>query len=135
MSKIPHTPTKHSRELVQLHSAVGTTQELIADILEIDSKTLRKYYRKELDHACAEANAKIGGVLFNKAIKGDVTAAIFWMKVRAGWKTVEGRELSGPDGKPIEHEVINVDGEEAKRRLLARLTIGSGGGMGQQPDA
>lgn len=85
-TKPSHEPTKQSRDLVEIHAAVGTTQEMIADILDIDAKTLRKYYRKELDHSAAIANATIGGSLFNKAKDGDTAAAIFWMKTRAGWR-------------------------------------------------
>jgi hypothetical protein len=84
--KPPHAPTPGNRQTVQLHATIGTPQELIADIIGIDPKTLRKYYRIELDHATAQANATIGGALFNKAKAGDTAAMIFWMKTRAGWR-------------------------------------------------
>lgn len=84
--KPPHEPTKAMRELVKMHAMVGTPQSIIADILEIDDKTLRKYYRRELDLATHQANAQIGGALFNKAVKGDTAAAIFWLKTRAGFR-------------------------------------------------
>jgi len=41
MSRKPHEPTQATREVVKLHALVGTRQEVIADILEIDEKTLR----------------------------------------------------------------------------------------------
>jgi NAD(P)-dependent dehydrogenase (short-subunit alcohol dehydrogenase family) len=81
-----HYPTDAQRQLVQLHATVGTTQAVIADILEIDLKTLRKHYRAELDQAKSKANATIGGALFNKAKGGDTAAMIFWMKTQAGWR-------------------------------------------------
>ena len=34
----------------------------------------------------AEANAQVKGFLFQAAKKGNVTAIIFWLKTRAGWK-------------------------------------------------
>lgn len=86
MSRRPHEPSKESRQLVQLHATIGTPQNVIADILGIDDKTLRLYYRDELDQALARANASVGGALFNKATKGDTAAMIFWMKTRAGWR-------------------------------------------------
>lgn len=86
MPQQPHDPTPENRQTVQIHATVGTPQELIAEILGIDAKTLRKYYRTELDHSKAKANATIGGALFNKAKGGDTTAQIFWMKTQAGWK-------------------------------------------------
>ena len=85
-TKPPHEPTELHRQTVQLHSTVGTDQNLIAQIIGIDPKTLRKYYREELDLASAKATATVGGALFNKAKGGDTAAMIFWMKTRAGWK-------------------------------------------------
>lgn len=97
-TKPPHEPTRATRELVQLHAMVGTRQETIAEIIGIDPKTLRKYYRKELDHSKAKANATIGGALFNKAKSGDTAAMIFWMKTQAGWKETSVNEHISPDG-------------------------------------
>jgi hypothetical protein len=96
----PHEPTKQTRELVSLHATMGTTQEVVSDLLDIDLKTLRKHYRKELDQSLAKANATIGGVLFNKAKTGDTAAMIFWLKTRAQWRetnhidhTTNGKDL------------------------------------------
>jgi len=85
-TKPPHAPTDATRQTVQLHTMVGTTQADIARVLDIDEKTLRKYYRNELDLAKAKANATIGGALFNRAKSGDTSAMIFWMKTQAGWR-------------------------------------------------
>ena len=90
-----HAPTEATRQTVQLHTMVGTTQSDIARVLDIDEKTLRKYYRDELDLAKSKANATIGGALFNKAKTGDTSAMIFWMKTQAGW-----RETKEPDEAP-----------------------------------
>jgi hypothetical protein len=98
MSRNPHEPTHASRQLVKLHATIGTTQAVIADILGIDGKTLTKYYREELDQALAQANASVGGALFNKATKGDTTAMIFWMKTRAGWRERQQVDHTSSDG-------------------------------------
>lgn len=97
-TKPPHEPTRATRELVQLHAMVGTRQETIAEIIGIDPKTLRKYYRDELDQSKAKANATIGGALFNKAKSGDTTAMIFWMKTQAGWKETSVTDHTSSDG-------------------------------------
>lgn len=78
-------PTPEQRRKVEAYAAVGLPQEQIALVLDIDTKTLRKYFRKELDRGAAEATAKVGGKLFALAMAGDVAACIFWMKARAGW--------------------------------------------------
>jgi hypothetical protein len=110
MSRNPHEPTDASRKLVQLHATIGTQQHVIADILDIDAKTLRKHYREELDQSMAKANAQVGGQLFKKATgyrdengkwhDPDTSAAIFWMKTRAGWRetnhTLHGNDPDNP---------------------------------------
>lgn len=98
MSRTPHKPTPATRQLVQLHTTVGTTQVHVAQILGIDLKTLRKHYRDDLDLSKAKANATIGGALFNKAKNGDTTAMIFWMKTQAGWREKDHGE--GVDNSP-----------------------------------
>lgn len=97
-TKPPHEPTRATRELVQLHAMVGSRQEVIADIIGIDPKTLRKHYRHELDQSKARANATIGGALFNKAKSGDTTAMIFWMKTQAGWRETTAIDHTSSDG-------------------------------------
>ena len=84
--KQPHKPSDAQRQTVQLHTTVGTIQPVIAQLLGITEKTLRKHYRDELDLSRAQANATIGGALFNKAKSGDTAAMIFWMKTQAGWR-------------------------------------------------
>ena len=77
------------RETVRSHARVGTPADIIADVLGIDAKTLTKYYRRELDLSTGEANAAIAGALYTKAIGGDTTAMIFWLKTRARWRERE----------------------------------------------
>ena len=111
-----HYPTDAQRQLVQLHATIGTQQAVIADIIGIDAKTLRKHYREELDQSMAKANAQIGGALFNKAKGGDTAAMIFWMKTRAGWREKQEVDLSSSDGsmtpQVIERVIVQSNGKE-----------------------
>lgn len=84
-----YEPTKAERQLVELHATIGTPQRAIADIIGIDVNTLQKYFRQELDLAYHKANAQVGGALFKKAVGGDTTAMIFWMKTRAKWRETD----------------------------------------------
>ena len=109
----PHEPTKALRDTVRLHAIVGTRHEMIAQVLQIDVKTLYKYYRRELDTARDLANAQVGGALFNKAMAGDTTAQIFWMKTRARWKEELAIDLKSSDGsmspaKPTRAEILEA---------------------------
>lgn len=99
----PHKPTDELREKVSSYAAVGIPQEDIAKVIGIDKKTLTKYYRKELDTAMTQANAAVGGALYNKAMGGDTTALIWWTKARMLWKETkqEERRYVDEEGKDL----------------------------------
>jgi hypothetical protein len=79
--------TDEVREQVRTLAARGVRQEDIAGAIGCrDAKTLRKHFRDELDRGTGEANAKVAGALYEKAVGGDTIAQIFWMKTRAGWR-------------------------------------------------
>ena len=78
------SPTEEQRRLVKSFAAVGIAQEAIAKHIGVRSpKTLRKYFRDELDRGGTEANYKVSQTLFQMATSGQCPAAtIFWMKTR-----------------------------------------------------
>ena len=90
-----HIPTEESKKVARTLSAVGITYEDIANKLDISSDTLVKYYKKELDAGRVDANASIGQTLFQQAKDGNTSAAIFWLKTRAGWKETQVNEHAG----------------------------------------
>ncbi len=100
----PFKPTAEERKLVEQMVAVGIPQESIAAVIRdgIQAKTLRKHFRREIDTAKVKAHAKIGGKLFNQAMNGNTTAAIFWAKTQMGWKETSVNEHTG--GVIITHE-------------------------------
>ena len=107
----PHIPTAETRQIVQLHATIGTPHDMIARVVGIDPKTMRKWYRDELDLAHARANAAIGGALFNKAKNGDTAAQIFWMKTRAGFRETSTHNHTSSDGSmsPNRIELVSPD--------------------------
>lgn len=109
-----HIPTDEGRKLVRTLSAVGITYEDIASKLEINSDTLVKYYRKELDDGRIDANATIGQSLFQSAKSGNTAAQVFWLKTRARWKEVTQHEITGLNGADlgITVEFVKPNGED-----------------------
>ena len=101
MQGIAHIPTDESRKLVRTLAAVGIRHEDIASKLEINTDTLTKHYRKDLDEGRIDANAAIGKTLYEQARNGNTGAAIFWLKTRAGWKETQVTEMTGADGAPL----------------------------------
>lgn len=81
-----HQPTEETRNLVKTWARVGTTQLVIARELGISEDTLSKYYACELADASARGVATVASSLYAKAIAGDTTAMIFFLKTRGRWR-------------------------------------------------
>lgn len=94
-------PTEEQRKLVERSSAVGLTAEQISKVIGIGETTLWKYFKTELEQGGIKANAAVAGALYNSAMRGNVTAQIFWCKTRLKWKEVHTHELTGEDGGAI----------------------------------
>jgi hypothetical protein len=97
----PFEPSDEDRVAVTTLCACGTRHELIARHLDIDCKTLRKHFRKELASGREDANAMVARSLFRQAIAGNTVASIFWLKTRANWREANTVEMVGANGKPL----------------------------------
>jgi hypothetical protein len=93
-----HRPDERGRRQVEALAAYGVPEHAIARVVGIDPKTLRRHYRYELDLGATKATAKVAEFLFRKATTEGpqcVTAAIFWMKTRGGWReTPQSHEIA-----------------------------------------
>jgi hypothetical protein len=89
-------PTAEDRRLVKSLAAYGVPQDQIASRIGIRSaKTLRKYFREELDRGIVDANASVAQTLYKMATSGNEPAAtLFWLKCRAGWKERASADLA-----------------------------------------
>lgn len=111
-----HEPNDVTRQTVLMHVAVGTTTQDIARLLGVSLRTLKRHYREELNFGKAKANASVAGKLFNRAMNGDTTAQIFWMKASAGWSDKQQVQFSSEDGTtPVNKVEIEVIGDDAKK--------------------
>lgn len=98
----PHEPTDEQRRAVRALAGLGTPHTDIALVVDIDPKTLRLHYRRELDISMAEANAQVAKSLYNMAVNDKNTAAaIFWLKARAGWREVAQLDLGAVNGVKV----------------------------------
>lgn len=104
MGRGRHEPDAFLRRQVEALAGYGIPETEIGGVIGIDAKTLRKHYREELDHGHTKANARVAENLYRKATgegREAVTAAIFWLKTRAGW-----RENAAPE--PAKDEPVQV---------------------------
>jgi hypothetical protein len=95
-------PDPYLARQVEAMAGYGISAEDIATALGIQRWVLERDYRKELDGAAIKANAKVAESLFRKATgegREAVTAAIFWLKTRAGWQETSAHELR--QGRPL----------------------------------
>lgn len=117
-------PTAEQSKTVQAMVAYGVPLEEVAKVIGIDRKTLSKHFKFEIETAAIMANAKVAESLYKKAIAPDlvgpsVTAAIFWLKTKAGWKETTTHEHTGKDGAPIPFS--NLSDEDLDARIATLL--------------
>lgn len=106
MGRPAHRPDPVTRRQVEAMAAYGIPEADIATVIEIDPKTLRCHYRKELDTGHIKANTKVAENLYRKAIgdgRASVVAAIFWLKTRARWKETTVHEVTEATGNDADH--------------------------------
>ena len=122
MARRRHKPDAFQRKQVEAMAGYGVPELDIARVVGIDPKTLRRHYRDELATGHIKAGAKVAESLFHKATSDgpqSVTAAIFWLKTRVGWKETTAHEIAGRNGGPIETSEVST--REIAKSILAVL--------------
>lgn len=89
MGRKAWVPTREDKQLIELMCIAGVSRDQIAEVMKVSNKTLSRHCSDILATARPRANSKIAGALFQNAIKGNVTAQIFWLKTRAGWRETD----------------------------------------------
>jgi hypothetical protein len=110
----PYSPTEATRKQVDAMAGYGVPELAISRVLGIGVKTLRKYYQQELDTAHIRANTAVAQFLFKKATSDGpqaITAAIFWLKCRAGWKDTATPEWGKKEQMEIAARAASTDPE------------------------
>jgi hypothetical protein len=108
-------PTASQIELVHQLAAFGLRYADICLFVKdkfgnpISEPTLRKNFSDEVGTGKLKANVKVAQTLYKKAIAGDTTCMIFWLKTQAGWKDSQRVELTGPAGGPVQSVRMTAD--------------------------
>jgi hypothetical protein len=109
MARPRFEPTEAQRLTVKSLAACGIRQEEIASKIGIRSpKTLREHFGEELASGVTDANYKVAKTVYEKAIKGDMYAAQFWLRCRANWRDRAAYESE--TGSPPPFIVAKDDG-------------------------
>jgi hypothetical protein len=100
-----YDPEAHPEKAFRL-ALLGARDEDIAAVLEIGTSTLYRWQQghpefwEAIKRGKGEADADVAHSLYQKALGGDTTAMIFWLKCRQGWK--EGSIPPPSEAKPKE---------------------------------
>jgi hypothetical protein len=101
---LPGEPDPGKRRQVEAMAAYGIPEPEIARVLGIATDVLRARFADELATGGTKANSRVAESLYRKATgegREAVTAAIFWLKTRAGWRETTSHEIGGRDSEPI----------------------------------
>lgn len=125
---------------MEIGCGLGIPEEELAGVIinpkskqPISPVTLRKHFRDELDRGLTRTKMRVGAALVRTALgveptqhhegyPGNVTAQIFYLKTRAGWKEpqtpplIPGDDIPQPEA-PIEEERSRL--ERARRIAFA----------------
>lgn len=105
-------------EKIQVEAlAAFLTKEQIGDYLGVCRQTMTALIKRDPDvqmrinRGRSKAISKVAQGLLQKALSGDTTCAIFYLKTQAGWRETNRMEVSDPDGvmKPVK---IVIEGGE-----------------------
>lgn len=77
-----HIPTDELRQRISDLACAGIPMYLIADIVDLNDDTIRKYYRKELETSQAVAVNRIAKVVMMQAIEGNEKSQALYLKTQ-----------------------------------------------------
>lgn len=93
----PWVPSEEEVEKIKLYAGLGSTQEQVARLIGKSEDTLaaQPLAKAAFEEGKAQTIAKVAGSLVRKALSGDTTSAIFYLKTQAGWKETSVQEHAG----------------------------------------
>ncbi len=119
-----HEPTAETRRQVEVMVALGIKRTNVAKILGVCKSTLLKYYREELDLGDDKALLAVGQALYDQAVAGNTTAALFWLKARHGWRDRDApTTIVTPPVEPARGALDGRDRLEIGRRIAFALHL------------
>ena len=113
-----HMPSPAQRRTVEAMAGFGIPADDIARVVGISTRTLEDRYPDELATGHVRANVQVARNLFTIATgtgREAVSAAIFWMKARAGWSEFSPPPAPKPSAPPPlgKKEQAEIDAETA----------------------
>lgn len=104
-----YAPTEADRNTVRYMSISGIPHTRIAECLGedgIDTHTLRKHFRRELDVGKDSMIAKAIAKLAEAIERGDAWSICFLLKCKGGWQEKSAVEVTGSNGGPVQLQAM-----------------------------
>jgi hypothetical protein len=111
-------PSRAEKRLIETCLAAGMTIDDVGRVLGRSRQSLWRHCKDELAGGAAKANSKVVGKLFDKCMKGDTIALLFWCKARLGWSEKARVEHTGADGGPVRLETVEAEANAFTQRIM-----------------
>ncbi len=103
----PFEPTAEQRRLCEAMAGLLVPHETICDLMGgISPMTLRKHFRKELDHGRERIKARLKDTLLRQAMNGKVRALTFLIDRLCPELPRPAVRVEGNDGPPLTQTII-----------------------------
>jgi hypothetical protein len=106
----PHAVTDYTRKQVRMAMALGLTQDEAALVMGISLRSLKNHYAEDIKRGAVDLIFDVGSnvamVAKDPNHKDFMKAATLVLKARAKWAETTKTEVTGKDGKPIEHTAV-----------------------------
>lgn len=114
-------PTDKDRNDVELMSAYGLPQRVIASVLKITTMTLSRHFQYELDCGLHLKNNRVAKSLYMAAVKdGNVAAQMFWLRCRAGWRSNDEVPVAPLPPPQVDYSKLTVSELKNLQELLSK---------------
>jgi hypothetical protein len=92
----PYVPDDNARDMVRILAANGVAGATMAKLLQINHRTLLKYFKNEIKDGFDMVTARIGVALVSEAMAGNVAAQRYWLGTHGGerWRTPKDADQS-----------------------------------------
>lgn len=126
-------PTMREAHNIKIMLSAGLTNQQIAGVIGVSPATLALRCKELLATGADLANAKVASKLFQKCMKGDTIALLFWTKTRMGWSEKQKVEHTGADGGPIVYEQVEAEAAAFTSRIAEMAGRFAGDGTAAPP--
>lgn len=77
-----YIPNDEHRAMVIALARISAPLKMMKDAIGLDEDTILRHYKKEVEETAVRSLAKVANTLFQRAMQGDNTCLIFWLKTR-----------------------------------------------------